>query len=333
MKKIANVVIFLCVCCLVFAKTGEAEDPIIIAAPDTTVNKTPFTFTEQGVTISISQCSAYPADHQWNSLGVTYFACLASESITFSAEQPIKGLAINGWVKQNFTATSDHGTLAYLSDDYDDVTGAPVLTLSDVDNTSVTIHCDKQLRCFSVEVYFTANPDNPQGEIQDTVRFVALTAEAQDYSEDTAYSSPGHYSYWLQLAPESVYPQVWLDMYAGTKGDLSGEYSLYDYNVGDYTYVQLSDDIWDYEYAYDQEFAISKTENGYHVEGWIICENEVRYEFSYDGPIELSAAGEEALDQISDESLPITNKIIHDSQLLILRGEKVYTIDGRLLVE
>ena len=329
MTKIAHVFIFLCVVCVAFAQANEAEEPIIITAPDTVINKVPFTFTEQGVTISVSNCSAYPADHSWNSLGVTYFACLAGGSITFSAEQPIKGLAINGWVKQNFTATSDYGTLNYLSDEYEDAIGEPALTLSDVNNASVTISCDKQIRCFSVEVYFNSNPDAPQGEVQDTVRFVALTAEAADYSEDTLYSSEGHYSYWLHLVPETTYPQVWLDLYAAVKGNLSGEYSLYNYNVGDYTYVQLSADELDYEYAYDQEYTISKTENGYHIEGGIVCENDVRYEFTYDGPIELVPADdEEGFEWVGDDSSSAIEKLFHNGQVLILRGEKVYTVTG-----
>ncbi len=36
-----------------------------------------------------------------------------------------------------------------------------------------------------------------------------------------------------------------------------------------------------------------------------------------------------ALDQITNDQLPITNKIIKDNQILILRGEKVYTVTGQ----
>ena len=38
-----------------------------------------------------------------------------------------------------------------------------------------------------------------------------------------------------------------------------------------------------------------------------------------------------ALDQITNDQSPMTNKIIKDNQLFILRGEKVYTIDGRVV--
>ena len=36
------------------------------------------------------------------------------------------------------------------------------------------------------------------------------------------------------------------------------------------------------------------------------------------------------IDQITDDQLPITNKIIRDDKIFILRGDKVYTVDGRL---
>ena len=305
------------------------EDPVIITAKDTVINKTAYQFTEQGVTIAISNCSAYPAEHDWNNIGTTYFACLAGENMTISAEQNIKGVAINGWVKKNFSASCDHGTISYLSDEYDDTTGEPVLTISDIDNPSVVISCNNQLRCFSVEIYFTQNPGSTQGEVMDTVRLTMTTAYAQDYSNDTLYSTEGAYSYWLELAPAEGYPQIWLDMYAAVQGDLSGEYSLYDYNVGDYTYIQLSADEWGYEYVYDQAFTITKNGNNYHVEGYIIADNDVQYEFVYDGPIELEEpADDEAIETVhpSDAS---ARKVISNGRVYILTEGSTYTLTGR----
>ena len=81
--------------CTAMSVLAQAEEPIIIAAPDTTIDKTAYSLTEQGVTIAVSYGSAYPATHPWNNLGVTYFACLAGGEITFTTEQPMKGIAIN----------------------------------------------------------------------------------------------------------------------------------------------------------------------------------------------------------------------------------------------
>jgi hypothetical protein len=304
----------------------EEKDPVVITAPDTVIEKTAYTLSEQGITIEVSYGSAYPASHSYNHLGQTYFACLANSNITFSATKPMKGIAINGWVKKDFTASCEKGELRYLSDEYEDTTGEPVLTVSDLDASSVTIHCDNQLRCFSVEIYFTQNPGELSGDIMDTVRFTAVTAVALDYSEDTTYSSEGSYSYWLMLAPKEGYPQVWLDMYSAVKGDLSGTYSLYDYNVGDYTYVQLSDNSLDYEYAYDQAFTITKNGAAYHIEGYIIADNDVQYEFVYDGPIVLKEI-EEGVEQAEYKEQK-TEKILRNGILFIRRGDKEYNALG-----
>ena len=323
-----RILTFLAVVCMAAQGLQAKETPIVIPAVDTVINKTAYTIQSQGVTISVSYGSAYPATHEWNNLGQTYFACLAGGSMTISSADSIKGIAINGWVKKNFSADSDYGTIDYMSDEYDDTTGEPVLTISDINNDSVTISCVNQLRCFSVEVYFTENPGEISGEVTDTVRFTAVTVEAADYSEDTTFSTPGHYSYWLSLAPAEGYPIVWLDMYSAVQGDLSGEYSLYNFNVGDYTYVQLSSDEMDYEYAYDQEFTIRKTDAGYHVEGWIVCENEVLYAFVYDGPIVLNA--EDALESLPEDSTA-PRKLLHNGHLLILRNGRTYDVAGRIL--
>lgn len=322
MKKVFAFI--LGICCALSAWAQEVEEPVVIMAPDTVIDKTAYSFTEQGITISVSYGSAYPAGHSYNNLDVTYFACLASSTMTIRAEQDIKGIAINGWVKKLFSASCDHGTIDYLSDDADDTMGEPVLTITDIDAPEVTISCDKQLRCFSVEVYFSENPGGTQGEVMDTVRFTATTAVAQDYSNDTTYSSEGSYSYWLMLAPEGGYPQVWLDMYSAVKEDLSGSYSMYEFNVGDYTYVQLSQSELDYEYAYDQEFTITKIENGYHIEGWIIADNDVQYEFVYDGPVELVAEGLENI-QPSDSR---SHKILRNGQLYIIQNGRTFTATG-----
>lgn len=323
MKRFLSLLIGICLAVGAWAQT--AEEPVVVTAPEITVDKTSYSFTENGISVSVTYGSAYPAEHDWNNLGITYFACLASGAITFSTDRDMKGLAINGWVRKNFSASCDHGTIDYLSDAEDDAVGEPVLTICDINAPSVTIQCSNQLRCFSVEVYFSQNPGGVQGEVADTVRFTAVVAEAMDYSDDPDYSSEGHYSYWLSLAPAEGYPQVWLSLYSAVKGDLSGEYSLYNYNVDEYTYVQLSDYEYDYEYAYDQEFVISKTDDNYHIEGWILCENDVQYEFVYDGPVTLTDI-EEAL-RLTTDTMPAV-KTLREGRLVIIRGGKTYNALG-----
>ena len=270
------------------AQEIAAEEPVIITAPDTTIDKTAYTLSDQGIT----------------------FGVLANGSMTISAGENIRGIAVNGWAKQNFSASCDYGNIDYISDEAADAVGEPVLTISDINHPSVTISCDKQLRCFSIEVYFSENPDAPQEEATDTVRLEMVRAVAQDYSEDTTYSSEG------------------LDLYAAVKGDLSGEYSLYNYNVGDYTYVQLSASSLDYEYTYDQEFTITKSGSNYHIEGYVIAENDVQYEFVFEGPVSFVKKGdEEGVENAEHDSLRSV-KILQDGQLLILRNGRRYTVLG-----
>ena len=161
MQKIA--IFLLSVLAVVNVMAEEAEDPIIITIPDTTIVKQAFTLEVQGITISTTNGSVYPAEHEYNNFGRDCIICYANASITFSAGQDIKGLAINGNVKKNFSASCDQGTMDYLSDSYEDAEGEPVLTISDIDAPSVTITCNNQLRCFSIEVYFTENPDGSEG--------------------------------------------------------------------------------------------------------------------------------------------------------------------------
>ena len=134
MKRIILSLAAACLVCCTWAHSMTprdiSEDPVVIMAPDTFINKAPISFTDQGVAINVSSCSAYNAQHSYNNLGITYFACLANATMTISAQTPIQGIAVNGWVRKNFSASCDYGTIDYLSDSYDDTTGEPVLTIS-----------------------------------------------------------------------------------------------------------------------------------------------------------------------------------------------------------
>ena len=79
------------------------------------------------------------------------------------ASQPIKGLAIDGLVKKEFSATCDFGTIEYRSEDYE-VEDYPVLVVTDADATSITLTCPKQIRCYEVRVYFLSNPASTEEE-------------------------------------------------------------------------------------------------------------------------------------------------------------------------
>lgn len=89
----------------------------------------------------------------------SYFSCNAGSSITFTATKNIKGLVINGYVKKDFEATASAGDIDFVDASEAEVTADPVVVVYDIDAKTVTLDCVKQMRCYSVEFYFDANPD------------------------------------------------------------------------------------------------------------------------------------------------------------------------------
>lgn len=327
--------IFAAVCFAANMTAALQEEPVVVSVPDTTIIKTAYSFTLEGITVSATQGSVYPANHSYNNYQTDLFSCLANSSITFSATQTIKGIAIDGVIKKEFDASVDHGDISYVDASEYEMQGSPVVVVRDIDATSVTISCVKQLCCFSVKVYFSENPEAIEEVLPDTVHITATTAVADDYSDDPAYSSEGSYSYWLKLAPADNYPEVWLDLYTAEKGEFAGEYSLYNSNLGFETYVWFSDGDTDGVTAYDGEISITKNESGYHIEGWVLCygkedfDPDMVYDFVYDGAILIKGINEEGVDEVYDTSKVI--KIIRDGQLIIVRDGKEYNAQGACL--
>lgn len=96
-----------------------------------------------------------------------YFGVDAGERITFTAARPIRAIALTGYLAPDFTATATSGTLTHSAGGTD---GAPVLLLTGIDTTSVTLTCTAELRTFEAALYFDAAPD------------CALTTPADHYS-------------------------------------------------------------------------------------------------------------------------------------------------------
>lgn len=131
----------------------EYAEPTVITPSGATGSNTPYEFIQNNVQVS-TLVGAQTA---------TYFGCNAGSKITFTATQPIKGLSINGYVKKDFAAIASSGEIVYADASEDYVEADPVLVIYDIDSKSVTISCDKQLRCYSVKLYFE---DNPEEEVE-----------------------------------------------------------------------------------------------------------------------------------------------------------------------
>lgn len=88
-----------------------------------------------------------------------YFNCNAEYSITFTASQNIKGIAISGYVRKAFNATCDNGHITFMTDPDMEMEAWPAIVITDVNSKSVTLSCPKQFRCYQLKVYFKNNPD------------------------------------------------------------------------------------------------------------------------------------------------------------------------------
>lgn len=145
MKKI---IVFLCAILSATTMMATYSDSILVLPTESIgSNIENYTFSQHDITVSCTKGARY-AD---------YFGCNASQSITFSANENIKCIRINGFVKKNFDATASSGDLHYLSSYEDNIEANPVLIIYDIDAPSITINCGAQLRCYEVAVFFSRN--------------------------------------------------------------------------------------------------------------------------------------------------------------------------------
>lgn len=137
---------------------GQYGEPTIVAASNLTAatgNNMSYSFTESGIQVSCNMGAIV----RGSSTSADYFGCNAGNSITFTASQPIKGIVVDGYVKKGYTATVSSGTVVYADASEDLVEANPVLIVTDINSTSVTLNNVKQIRFYNVEFYFAANPD------------------------------------------------------------------------------------------------------------------------------------------------------------------------------
>lgn len=147
------------------------DEPTIVNVPDTQFFKNEYAFIDNNVLVSCPQGSIMKA----TDTTFAYFNCNANYSLTFTATQPIKGIAIDGFVRKAFHATCDKGEIQFLTDEDLDMEGWPALVITDIDATSVTLNCPKQLRCYGVRVFFEGNP----APIEDGIDTIESAIKAQ----------------------------------------------------------------------------------------------------------------------------------------------------------
>lgn len=129
-------------------------EQVAIQVPDTQMFDKEYAFIDNNILVHCTEGSIVFASED----EAAYFGCQAGQQLTFTATDTIKGIAINGNVRKLFGATCDKGELAFLTNEDLETAANPVLIVRNVDATSVTIDCVKNLSCYGVTVYFKENP-------------------------------------------------------------------------------------------------------------------------------------------------------------------------------
>ena len=125
----------------------------VTVKPDITdkLYKEEYAFIDNNILVRCTQGSLIPA----TDTTLAYFNCNAGYEITFTAVQDIKTLAVDGFVRKAFSADCQPGDIWFETDEDFDIEAFPVLTVTGINATSVTISCPKQIRCYEVRIAFT----------------------------------------------------------------------------------------------------------------------------------------------------------------------------------
>ena len=307
------------------------SEPTAIITPDENFYKKEYAFIENNIRVSCSKGSILNNDT------ALYFNCNAGETLTFEASQPIKGIVINGAVRKLFEATANKGTLTYLipdefyPEDYQECEHA--LIINDIDATSVTISCIKQLRCYSVYVYFDANPtatidcDEQQGG-GETFFLTFDSADAVYESEIAEEEGKTNYTIYLYDAA-TEFPYITLDLYPAAQGDLVGLYDYEEGSLGEYSWYQETEDALTRTWIAEGAVAVSKEGETYTVSGYMTCDDNNTYNFTFTGTMPFYTDDEYYAEGIEDACLEQqAQKILRDGQLFIIRGNREYNMLG-----
>ena len=264
--------------------TFAYSEPTAIIVPDMSFYKQKYAFVQNNIRVSCTQGSILNNDSDY------YFNCNAGEKLTFEATKPIKGIVINGYVRKAFSATTDRGSIEYCSPEDNDWEGDPVVIVTDIDSTAVTISCVKQLRCYAVRLYFDANPtdkldcENNGGEEGEVFYLTFDAADAVYETEITEEDGKTNYTIYLYNQESPDYPYIALDLYPNAVGDLTGTYNLEDGSLGEYTWYSYGESEFDRVWVYsDGAVVVSKNDKTYSISGYITCDDNNTYNFTFSG--------------------------------------------------
>lgn len=322
-------------------------EPTIVSAGNLTAaigNNMSYSFVENNILVS---CSTGAIVRESTTLP-DYFGCNAGNSITFTATQPIKAITVDGYIKKDFGATASNGDIVYADASEAEVEDELVLAVTDVNATTLTLNCDKQIRFYSISFYFESNPEIEIGGGDEeysyeweptevtTLNFTMDYFSAIDMTDNLGYKAVS-----IEMENDEAYlATVAFVDYDEACGITPGTYPInFTYEEGtveasvggdedyDYeTYLMTNFQIIDDEEWYDPYYIVSgtltvaktATDFTYTLNG--LSYNGSTINVTYSGPL---------MTAIESVSKPAElNKRLVNGQLVITRGEQRYSVLG-----
>lgn len=352
MRKLFTLV-FVC-CAAISAMADEvtyAEPTVVTPSGVAAASNSAYSFEQNNITV---ECTT-------GAVSENYFSCYAGKSITFTATQNIRAVVVNGYVKKGFEAEVNNGEVNYVDASEGEVEDDPVLVIYDVNAPSVTIDCVKQMRCYSVEFYFTTDPDVTIGGDDDDEEELNYSYEPTekttlditfdemlytDYSEDAGFPILDLYFVsddyemdlyvYTSLAEGTVlapgtYP-ITSTYEEGTVLASPGGNDEEDYPsfiAADFEYYEFYD-AWGYNSAYylvDGTLTVTEDAAGVKMTLEATTYNGSTVNATYLGaPIDYEVYV--GLDSVKTTADAGVRKLLKDGRILIQKGNDLYTTQG-----
>lgn len=321
-------------------------EPTVITPTGAVGSNAAYSFVQNNIRVDVTTGGQYE----------DYFGCNAGNKITFTATKNIKAVVVNGYVKKDFSATASSGEIMYVDASEDYVENDPVLAVLDVNSKKLTINCDKQLRCYSVEIYFDENPDvdletgddeeynfDYEPDAATTLNITFTDMEADDYSDFFGFYYTDLYfmndDYEMEVAAFAPFDEETVLA--------PGTYEINDsYEDGTVQASPGGDDMYDYPtyiatgFVYDEEYdewtytksyyivsgtlTVSKVEDGtkFEIKGKTAKGSTVNATYLLPGTVAISNAKHE-----TTSSTP--SKRLLNGRVVIVKKDKVYDAAGR----
>lgn len=325
-------------------------EPTVLMSTGEVTNNTAYSFVMNNIEV---KCTAGAQTQD-------YFGCNAGNSITFTATKAIKAIVVNGYVKKDFEANATAGETYYIDASVDAVENDPVLAVLNINQPTVTINCVKQMRCYSVEVYFEENPevdfDSGEGGEEGSysydwepneVRTFDLTMNELEVADWSEYFGIDYTVLYLTNDENALE----LPIFAATvneKGIAPGTYPIsFSCETGTAEASVGGDDMYDYgcflQTDYEEEDGNYYYNPFYLVSGNIIVEDHAQGvkitvdAQSYNGStvkatfigMPNSEEDPSGIDNVADKTAETTTKQLRDGKIVIIKGDRTYNTAGQ----